>query len=210
MIEKIQQLLQRYPLLPAMLSTGWNFAYAVFNGSLGVIHRSYWFITLCAFYAVLGFMRLSVVTLGRNKRRTELSVMRHNGMAMCGLSIVLVGIMLLTIREHHNPIRNKTVMIVIAVYTFIFVGWTIRNTIKAHKDRSVQMITLRNISCASAIASMLSLERGMLGTFGDQNERFVRIVESSSGAVAFILLIGLGIGMILFANKQEKRSGQSE
>ena len=203
-MKKMERLLQRYPLLTAVLSTCWNFAYAAFNGSLGVIHHSYWFITLCAFYAALGFMRLSVVTLGRNKRRTELSTMRHNGMAMSGLSIILIGIMLLTIREHHNPIRSKIVMITIAVYTFTVVGWTIRNTVKAHREKSVQMITLRNISFASAIASILSLERGMLGTFGDEDEKFVRIMEASSGAVAFILLVGLGIGMILYATNNQK------
>ena len=196
-MERLKALLQKYPLLPSLLSMGWNLIYAIFNGVLGIRFSSWWFITLCAFYFVLGFMRLSAVTIGQKEGRSETAVMKGVGIAMLPLAIVICGMILLTIREQQNPVRNTIIMVTIAAFTFSLVAWSIRNIIKAHREKSATMITLRNISCASAIGSILSLERGMLGTFGDASDAFSRTTEAVSGAVAFLLIIGLGIGLIL-------------
>ncbi|MGN1382488.1 MAG: hypothetical protein ACI4W2_06675 [Eubacterium sp.] len=45
----------------------------------------------------------------------------------------------------------------------------------------------------------------MIGTFGDKAVRFAAVVEASSGGVAFFLMPGLGIGLILQAGHQEIR-----
>lgn len=203
-IADMQQYLQENKLFPIALGTGWNFMYALFNGILGLYYHSYWFITLCAFFAALGFMKLSAVTIKRSKHRTELSVMKHNGIAMMFLSVILCGITLLTIREQQNPHRNIIVMLIIAMYTFCVVMLSIRNIVAAHKGKSVTMITIRNITCAGAIGSILSLERGMLGTFGDASDTFSRLTEAISGGVAFFLIIALGIGMVLYANHYDQ------
>ena len=50
---------------------------------------------------------------------------------------------------------------------------------------------------ASAIAAILSLERSMLGTFGDASDRFSMTMTIISGAVAFLLVIAIGISMIV-------------
>ena len=201
----IQQYLHDHPLLPTVLGTCWNFVYALFNGITGLFYHSYWFITLCAFYAVLGFMKLSAVTINKSKNRTELSVLKHNGIVMMSLSVILCGITLLTIREQRNPQRNTAVMFIIAVYTFCIAVWSVRNIIAAHKHKSITMITIRNISCAGAIGSTLSLERGMLGTYGDASDSFSRMMEAVSGGAAFALIIALGLGMVLYANHYEHR-----
>ena len=196
---RIFAFLRQHPLLPATLSTGWNLLYAVFNGILAGVYSSWWFLTLCAFYAMLGFMRLSAVTIQKSRHRTEMSVMKHNGIAMIFLAVVLSGMVLLTIRETINAPRHNIVMITIATVTFFMACLAVRNMIKAHRDKSAQMITLRNISCAGAIASILSLERSMLATYGDISSTFSRRMEAASGAVAFVLLIVLGVGMIIHA-----------
>ena len=125
--------------------------------------------------------------------------MKHNGIAMIILAIVLSGMILLTIRETIDTPRNNIVMITIAAVTFFLASLAVRNMIKAHREKSAQMITLRNISCAGAIASILSLERSMLATYGDISSAFSRRMEAASGAAAFVLLIVLGIGMIIHA-----------
>ena len=202
--------LRDHPLLPAALSTGWNLLYAVFNGILAGVYSSWWFLTLCAFYLMLGFMRLSVITVQKSRHRTEASVMRHNGIAMIVLSVVLCGMVLLTIRETIDNPRHRIIMLTIAVYTFTLACWAVRNMIRAHREKSAQMITLRNISCAGAIASILSLERSMLATYGDISSTFSRRMEAASGAVAFFLLIGLGTGMILHSGSFKGKTNFSE
>lgn len=58
------------------------------------------------------------------------------------------------------------------------------------------MISLRNISCASAVVSVLSLERSMLGTFGKNSVRFTLSMEAWSGGLAFLILFVMGIGIV--------------
>lgn len=199
----IKTSLEKYPLLPALLSMGWNLAYAVFNGVLGFCYASRWYITLCAYYLVLGIMRLSAVTVQKSRKRTEASVMRTIGIGMLPLAVVISAITFFTILEQQNPVRNRIVMITIATYTFALVAWSVRNIVRAHRQKSAMMITLRNISCAAATGSILSLERGMLGTFGNAADSFTRTTEIVSGAAAFVLILGLGLDLILQSGRYE-------
>ena len=53
---------QRYRMvLSAAVSLSFHFLYALYHGVLGVVHSSLWFITMCAYYAILSVMRFSVV-----------------------------------------------------------------------------------------------------------------------------------------------------
>lgn len=194
----------RNPILAATLSMGWNLVYAAFNLILGFYHSSYWFYTMAAYYAVLGFMRLSAVSMSwKSNRRKEKTVMRHNGEALIGLGCVISGVVLLSIREVRGQQYNKVVMITIAAYTFYLTVMAVINIIKAQKMQSAQMITLRNISLAGAIGGMLTLERSMLATFGDTTDQFSHVMKAASGGAAFLIIVALGIGMILYSNKMK-------
>ena len=155
---------------------------------------------------MLGLMRLFVLSIRHNRKETEISTMRKMGIALISLSFVISGIVLLTIREQQNPVRSTIIMITIATFTFGIVGWSVRNIVKAHKYKSVILITLRNISCAGAVGSILSLERGMLGSFGDASSTFAKTMEAVSGAAAFLLIVWLGIDLILLSKSLKKES----
>ena len=204
MIRRIRNILKEYPNLPAMASTGWNLAYGLFNGILALLYASWWFLTLAVFYGALGLMRLSAVTSPFRSRSSEKRLMRINGGAMILLSIVLTGMMVLTIHEGQNPIRHRIVMIAIAAVTFFLAGWSIRNIVRAYMEKTPAQITLRNISCAAAIGSMLSLERAMIGTFGNAADPESIVMEAATGAGAFILINLMGIGLILLSGKYGK------
>ena len=175
---------------------GWNLTFALVNGVISLIYTSYWYLTLFALYLLLGLMRMSAVTFSRSKRRKEADLLRHNGLAMFVLAVIVCGMMILTIRELHNPVKIKTVVIITAAYTFVFAGLSVYNMIRAHKQKSAILITLRNISCVGSIVSILSLERAMLGTFGNASEQSALLIQAWSGAAAFLILIGLSISML--------------
>ena len=50
---------------------------------------------------------------------------------------------------------------------------------------------------------MLSLERSMLGTFGDVTDRFTPAMEMGSGAAAFVLIALIGIFTIRSSRETE-------
>lgn len=188
-------------VLIACGSMGWNLLYGLFNGVLGVRYRSTWFITMGVYHLTLGLMRLSVVTLrtDKNKRRTEMSVMRHNGIAMVFLAVVLSGSVALSFLYSVAKTYEAPVMIAIATYTFYMTALAIRNMILAHKERSLLMISLRNISLAGATASMLTLQRSMTATFGAGEEAasFANIMNGAAGMGAFLIILSLGVMMIV-------------
>ena len=57
------------------------------------------------------------------------------------------------------------------------------------------MIMIRNLSLASALGAMLSLERAMLGTFGQSGANFNMQMEAGTGMLVFILLLFLAYNL---------------
>jgi len=110
---------------------GWNLTFALLNGIVGIIYTSYWYLTLFAFYLTLGMMKLDAVTVSKIKKKKPANMLRNIGIAMFALAIILSGMMIITLREMRTTSQNKVMMIIIAAFTFTFLGITIRNTIKA-------------------------------------------------------------------------------
>ena len=102
----------------------------------------------------------------------------------------------------NNPQYNNIAMITIAAYTFYIVIHAIISFVKARKKKDLSMIMLRNISMACAIVALLSLERSMLGTFGDAGDRFSMTMTIISGACTFLIVVGIGVSMIIQAGKE--------
>ncbi|MBR0132869.1 MAG: hypothetical protein IJM14_07305 [Lachnospiraceae bacterium] len=189
-------------LVTANMKMGWNALYSIFNGIMGLVYRSFWFVSMFAYYAVLSVMWFIVVSSKeKNKIKSLSKMMKMIGIGMVFLAIVVSGIVCMGIAEKRNPHYNIVIMITIAAYTFFIVIQAIINTVKAHKKKDLTVIMLRNISLASAIGSMHSLERSMLGTFGDADDRFSMIMMAISGAVAFLLVAAIGVLMIIKAGR---------
>lgn len=201
MHKKFARVLQAHPLLPACLTTGWNLLYALLNGVLGIQNQSYWFSAMFAYHAILGTMRFVTLTRGRRSRQSGCTVMTLTGVVMLLLAVTLAGITALTIIERRTTAFHEIVVIAAATYTFTAVGWTITSTVKAHRQPEPLTMTLRNISCASAVGSMLTLERTMLSTFGDVSSPASQTMLILSGAGGFLLVIAIGTGMVIQSKK---------
>ena len=195
-------------LITSSGSMGWNLIYALFNGVLAIAYRSFWFLSMFVYYLILGGMRLLVVSPKKDRsaeRWSDNAIMRTLGIEMIILAVVVSGIVCMAIAEKHNPSYNTVVMITIATYTFYAVTMSIINIVKAHKKKDATMIMLRDISLAGTIVAVLSLERSMLGTFGNAEDDFSTTMEIISGAVAFVLIIVIGISMIMQAKNNMKQ-----
>ncbi len=83
--------LKEIPFLSTLLSMGWNLTFALVNAVISMVYSSYWYLTLFAFYLLLGLMKMSAVTLSRSSKRTEADLLRHNALAMFGLAVIIYG-----------------------------------------------------------------------------------------------------------------------
>ncbi len=208
-VKQIVAKLRKIPLLGTILGMGWNLTFAIINAVLSIAYTSYWHLTLFSFYLLLGLMKMYTVSQTRSKKRKESTMLFWNGIAMFLIAVILCGLMILTIRERRNPSQDKIIMIVTAAYTFTYLGMTIRGAVRAFRNKSSVALSLRNISCASITAAFLSLERSMLGTFGQTGaSNFNVVMQGWCGAVGFVFMLAQGVDFLVLSYFRRDRAAQ--
>ena len=191
-----------------------NVAYTVYNGVLGVMHQSEWFITMAVYYSLLGIMRYHAVHTGRIISRMEdqslikkkeLSVIKTEGILLLLLNLALSGVVLLTIVQDTAKRYSEIMVITIAAYTFYKIITSVINMIKVRKLQSPILITIRNISVADALVSVLTLQMTMLASFQGRSTMNINQMNAMTGMAACILISLLGISMIYYSYKRNKK-----
>lgn len=202
--------------MPAFLI---NVAYTVYNGVIGIMNRSAWFITMAVYYSFLGIMRYHAVNTGRKIsrmedqkmiRRKEISVIRTDGILLLLLNLSLAGIVLLTIVNGTARTYPEIMVISIAAYTFYKMTIAVINMVKVRKLQSPILITIRNIGVADALVSMLTLQMTMLASFQEKSSLDANYMNGVTGLVVSVLIVALGVGMIYQSYKREKSWEESE
>ncbi len=198
--------------LPAFLI---NVAYTVYNGVIGIMNQSVWFITMAVYYSLLGIMRYRAVSTGRKIsrlddreqiRKKELSVIKTDGILLLVLNLALSGVVLLTIAQDTAKSYSEIMVISIAAYTFYKITMAVVNMVKVRKRKSPILITIRNIGAADALVSMLTLQAAMFASFQDKNSLNTNQMNAITGLSVCILISILGISMIWYAWKKKKES----
>ena len=183
----------------ATLSLSLNLAYGIYNGIIGFSSKSWWLITICAYYIILGVTRFGVLIFNE-KNKTEISsnkfIMRFTGCLLIFLSIILAGTAYLSVESERGIKYNEILMITIAAYSFTKITLAIINLIKARKNDSSTIKTLRYISFADALVSIFSLQRSMLVSFGEMPENEIQILNIFTGTAVYIGIFILGVILI--------------
>ena len=134
------------------LVTFWNLSYGLFNLIIGIYNKSYWHITIAAFFLVLGMSRLFVTTIGKRKEKRMMNILSY---IFVFLAIIVCGLTYLSIVEVRYPINNKIIVIGQAAYAFTLIGFAIYNIIISNKRKDNQMFMIKNISLVAAIGSIM-------------------------------------------------------
>lgn len=195
----------------ATLSLGFNLAYGIYNGIIGFSSYSWWLITLCAYYIVLGVTRFGVLIFNAKNKNEVFSnefIMRFTGCLLIFLSIILAGTAYLSVENERGIKHNEILMISIAVYSFTKITLAIINLIKAGKNDTYIIKTLRYISFADALVSIFALQRSMLVSFGAMPENEIQILNICTGTAVYIGVFILGI--ILIGGKQNGKIKNSK
>ncbi len=209
--------------LPGM---GLNLIYAVFNGVIGVMSRSAWYGSLAAYYFLLCIMRfLSVSYAGRVYevkvpwRRADASqpdgvskeeqleirawkVHRNCGILFCMISIALGGAVIVLVSGEGGKSYPGLMIYAVATYTFYKLGMAIWNMIRVRREKSLLLVTLRNISYVDALVSLLSLQTAMFAAFGQDSGDMIPLMDALTGAGVCLMILALGIYMIHKSKKE--------
>ena len=199
---------QRYRIiLSATLAFAFNLLYAIYHCVLGILNLSFWFIAMCAFYGILAIMRFSAILCERNHQKlpdnvTELFVMKLSGVLLVILSIVLATVSYISLSQNIAAKHGEIIMITIATYTFYKITMAIVKAIKQHKNPSPLLRTIRNIGYAEVAASILTLQRSMLASFGSMSAGNIHFMNAVTGAAVCLFVLILGLSMIAKSMKK--------
>lgn len=207
---------QRYRIiLSATLAFAFNLLYAIYHCVLGILNLSFWFIAMCAFYGILAIMRFSAVLCERNHQKspdndTELFVMKLSGILLVILSIVLATVSYISLSQNIAAKHGEIIMITIATYTFYKITMAIVKAIKQHKNPSPLLRTIRNIGYAEVAASIQTLQRSMLASFGSMSTGNIHFMNAVTGAAVCLFVLILGLSMITKSMKKEHETWQNQ
>lgn len=180
-------------------SLGVNFVYAMGNCAVGILSRSWWFITVGAYYAVLAMARFSVLQVKQRaggNYGTELFARRITGILLVVLSVCIVGVNILSALKERGTAFHEIIMIAIATYTFTKITIAIIGMVQAKHTASPVLKTLRNIALADACVSIYTMQRSMLQSFPGLTPTEIQIFNILTGTAVWIIVLFLGINLI--------------
>lgn len=189
-------------------------AFAVYNGTVGILNGSVWFGALAAYYLLLTLLRGGVL-LYRVRRKTEteeqnLYARDRKVYGLCGFALLLLPAalsfaVLQMVRENAAFVHRGLTIYAYAVYVFYKAAAAIRHCVKIRKTREMTLRALRNISLADALASVLALQTAMFREFGTGGG-YEPAMNAITGAAVCALTALIGLTMAATALKERTRT----
>lgn len=209
----VKQILEdvRYrTVLSAICGLVFNLLYAVYNGVLGIIVNSYWFICMCAYHLILSIMRfLAILSERKNNKKSEYAIMRFTGILLSLLSMLLSGIVYICVSQDIATRYSEIIMITNASYTFYKITMAVIRAVKYHKEIMPIMSVIRSIGYAEISVSVLTMQMSMLVSFGEEmGSQDIFILNLLTGIGVCLFTLALGISMIKNSKKGVKNYGK--
>lgn len=188
-----------------------NIMYAIYHGALGVVNQSLWFVTMFAYYMILSSMRFSAVLCEWKRKSlapedTEYFVAKLCGGLLVLLSFILGGVVYISLSQNVAVKHHEIVMITIATYTFYKITVAVIRATKQRKNAVPLLVVIRTIGYAEVTASLLTLQRSMLISFGSMDNEDIALMNGLTGISACLFILLLGIFTILKSGKERKNT----
>ena len=184
-----------------------------FNAYMGIANRSIWYGALAAFYIALAFIRGGILGYHKNKVSKKIKtqndeyikakVYRNSGVITLILNIALsAAIAQMIFSDAHFTYIGWTIF-AYAAYAFYKITMSIISFIRAHKQTDLTVRAIRNINLVDSLVSILALQTALLTMFSE-GEINISLFNTLTGTVVSFASIGIGIYMIISANKKMK------
>ena len=181
-----------------------NLLYGTGHAVLGLLDGSVWLLVMAAYYILLGMMRFGAV-LTERKQASERFVMRFCGVMLMALSLVMGAATAISLIQERAVPHSIVIMLIIAIYTFWKITMAIVHTVQAHQSGTPLTCTIRNITLASALASLMTMQRSMLVSFqGDATAEDVLLLNICTGTAVCLMVFLVGVNMVFDEKGFEK------
>jgi len=187
-----------------------NIAYAVFQGVIAILSHSIWFGALATYYIAISLIRGGIVAISRKKKNNneeltlekQVKSYRNCGIYLVLLNFALMGAVVQMVLSDQGFKYAGIMIYVMATYAFYKLGMSIYNLFKAKKHNDYTIQSIRNISFADALVSILALQTALLYAFSENYQPY--LPNSLTGGAVSIIIIGMGIFMIVRGQKKLK------
>ena len=175
------------------------------------ILRSWWFMVLSVYYAIMAVMRFLLVRYVRIQKIGTNILGEWKRSRICAHILLLINLSLsgavLMILYNNRGYDYPGIMVyVMALYTFYSTIHAIVDLIKYRDLGSPVMSSAKIVSLSAALVSMLNLETAMFAQFGeDLTPETQRIFIILTGAGVSITVVTLSVMMIVRASKEIRR-----
>ena len=181
-----------------------NLLYGTGHAVLGLMDGSVWLLIMAAYYILLGMMRFGAV-LTERKHASERFVMRFCGGMLMALALVMGAATAISLIQERAVPHGIVIMLIIAIYTFWKMTMAIIHTVQAHRSGTPLTRTIRNITLASAFASLMTMQRSMLISFqGEATAQEMLLLNICTGAAVCLLVFLMGLNMVFEEKGFEK------
>lgn len=178
-----------------------NLVFALYNCVLGIAVHSWWFMASGAYYIILSIMRITVIAFSSGNRKNDGFIMNFTAVMILFLSVILCGMVYMTIEQDVAAEYHEIVMITIALYAFVKISLAICGFVKSGKRNLPYIKTLSSITLADAIVSIYSLQRSMLVSFEGMSSGDIILFNTLSGIGMCIAVVFTGINLLRKENK---------
>jgi len=180
--------------------------YSGFHGILALWEGSVWYGALAGYYLLLALMRGRLFFAFRSSDRNGTKALR--AYRNCGILLILLDVALsVAIVEmifNDRGFSYAGLMIYAsAAYAFYKITLSVINLVRARRGEDLAVEAIRNIGLADAAVSILALQTAMFAAFPAEGID-TSLFNTQTGAAVSLLTVGLGVFMILRAQKLKK------
>ncbi|MCM1513735.1 MAG: hypothetical protein NC090_01995 [Anaeroplasma bactoclasticum] len=188
-----------------------NVGYAIFEGILGIVFMSIWYISLSGYYFILSIARGSILWRHPKRRKNvkqlvgeALQQYQHCGILLVVLTLALSIAIIQMVYANKGFIHLGFTIYASAAYTFYKLIMSIVHLGKAKKEKDYRIQSLRNIGFAEALVSVLALQTAMFASFSNEQMN-AAVFNAITGGVVVLIILVLGIYMIIVGDSKRKR-----
>lgn len=185
-----------------------NLLYIAVKLASGIYYRSWWFITLAVYYALLAAMRFLLLwRWGGIGLEMELRRCRLCGAVLLLMNIALAGMVVLMVRQNRGYDYPGMLIYAMAAYSFYAVIVAAANVVKFRRHGSPVLSAAKAIHLAAALVSILALETAMLSQFGGADDtQFRETMTAATGGGVCAVILGMAVFMIVWSTKRIRQA----
>ena len=185
-----------------------NVLYIVINLLSWYWNRSWWFIVVAVYYAIMAILWFLLVRYVHRQEPGKDLLAEWKRARSCSCILLLInlslsGAVLMILYQHKGYDYPGILIYVMALYTFYSTIHAIIGVVRQQKQGSPILTTSQIISLSAALVSMLNLETAMFAQFGaDLAPEHQRIFIILTGAGVSITVVTLSLLRIVKANRE--------